>query len=303
MPQYIVGNCRSVTPSMVRTWAAGGGDCRVRLWRKKSAWLTGKDLSAMIRDVARAIGPLTGRRVIFSMDACPVHLTAGVLRTLTACGWHLLPIAAQMTKYLQPADVGVFLPLKRRYRTLYEREQLLRRCGEIAPERALRLLADATQDIVGGGSWGPTFRRCGLSAEPPTSARFLAALGPEPLAPLTPGVPSLKDLSLVLPRRRHVPVALLFALFLESERRRPFRGVPRASGPDAPRLRPSLAFLPRPRESLARAHARPAPTTSPAGTPAPSVPHIAHARRLVPVGVRLLPWPPAPLPRPRGRPS
>jgi hypothetical protein len=303
LPQFIVTNTRMAPAVVAQTWAAAD-HAPIRLWRQKSAWLTGPALSRMLREVARAIRPATaGRRVIFSMDACPVHLTSAVLRTLAACGWHFLPIAAQMTKYLQPCDVGVFLPLKRRYRSLYEREQLLERCGEVPSENALPILAEAARQIISGGSWGPTFRRCGLSQDPPTSVRFLAALGPAPLPSLHAGAPTMGDLNLVLPRKRSVPVDLLFPLLLRPPGMAPARAA-RSAG-RLPRLRP-LHALTTARRSLGGAapvHVAAAHAESAAAVPAPAAAVAERPRHRIPVAVPLWGWR-APRPRrPEAPPS
>ena len=49
---------------------------------------------------AAAVAPLlASRRIIFSMDACPVHLVPSVLRSVSDGGMYLLLIAAKMTKW------------------------------------------------------------------------------------------------------------------------------------------------------------------------------------------------------------
>lgn len=248
LPQFVVANKRLIPATVARDWPAGGHE-PVRLLRRGSAWLNGPVLQAIIRDVAVSLRPkVAGRRVILSMDACPVHLCSGVLRTMAKCGMHFLPLAAQMTKYLQPADVGAFLPLKQRYQTLYERQQLLESRGVLSPVTALRLLAQAAQETIVASSWRETFRRCGLSLEPPCSARFLAALGPVPLPAIEAALPSLADLELILPRRRMVPVADLFPLFLRPQRPDPVGQPPQQerrpqSPPRAPITRRASAAI------------------------------------------------------------
>lgn len=298
LPQFVVANKRLIPEIVARHWPAGGHE-PVRLLRRQSAWLNGPVLQAIIREVAASLRPrVAGRRVILSMDACPVHLCTGVLRTVARCGMHFLPLAAQMTKYLQPADVGAFLPLKQRYQTLYEREQLLESRGVLPPGRALRLLAQAAQETIVTSSWRETFRRCGLSPEPPCSARFLAALGPEPLPAIEAVLPSLADLELILPRRRMVPVADLFPLLLRPERLDPVRP-PRQQErrlPDPPRVpitRRASAAL-----QCGSQDTDTAPCPSAPGPRGPSSAAPRPGPLRVPIGRRLLPWRPPPMMEP-----
>lgn len=295
IPQFIVANKRVASPGMVARW--GGASCEpVRLLRMQSAWLRGPGLSKILREVAAALRPVVaGRRVVLSMDACPVHLCPEVLRTAARCGMHVLPLAAQMTKYLQPLDVGAFLPLKQRYRCLYERQQLLELRGVLAPERALRLLAEAAQSALVSGSWGETFRRCGLSPAPPSSARFLEALGPAPLPVIEPAIPTLADLELILPRNRFVSVGDLFRPFLRPSPapalRPPGRSRPsRLPEPPRPPLTrsASAALL------AAAASPSPAPIRPAAAAAASSSSAAPPPRHRVPVGDRLPPCPPTP---------
>ena len=94
LPQFIITNERQVTPAMARRWVDGGHG-PVRLLRHKSAWIRGADLQRILRCVASAIKPVVeDRRVILSMDACPVHLCPAVLRTSGQRGMHFLPVAA-----------------------------------------------------------------------------------------------------------------------------------------------------------------------------------------------------------------
>ena len=283
LPQFIVVNKRTLTVTQARAWHTAA-HAPVVLLRRDSAWLNAPALMTILRKVGHALGSLVDtRRVILSMDACPVHLHSRVLQTVAACGMHILPIAAQATKFLQPLDVGAFLPFKERYRALYAREQLLAHRGELPADTALRLLADAARQVLVSGTWRQTFRRCGFGSRRPTSARFRRALGPEPMPLLIAKLPSLADLQSLLPRRREVDVSDLFPLFLHPE------GLPehpRADRAYRRRPPPPLALS----RSAADAAGLPQPPRSDRAAPSPArLAPPAFARR-VPRAIPLWPW-------------
>ena len=215
LPQFVVANKRFLPAPGADRRVIGWRVGRLRVLRANSAWLTGPLLVRLLNEVGQALEPVAStRHVLFSMDACPVHLSHRVLQALGRLRMHFVPIASHMTPWLQPCDVDVFRRLKARYRAEYEREQLLRGLVELPPLAALAVLEQATRSIVVQGDWGHAFRLCGLGPDSPTSRRFRQALGPEGCAPVPAAGPTLEQLAVLLPKRRAVPVADLFAAIL-----------------------------------------------------------------------------------------
>jgi hypothetical protein len=279
----------------------------VRVLRGKSAWLTASRLAKLIGEVGRALRPhCADRYIMLSMDACPVHLHPAVLRSIGNAGMHFVPIAARMTRWLQPLDVLAFRILKNRHRQLVERRQLLRGETELAAGEALSILGEAVREVILRRDWAVAFRLCGLAAGEPSSKRFRAALGhPSPMV-LDSALPSLEVIAELLPRRRSVSVTDLFWGIMRPPVRRA-----RAARPPAPAAtRGGAACSPAPRGPLPRGIPRQlsdAPSfgshgsgsTAPAHA-APAPLHPATARNRIPFATPLWPW--RPLPRPARRP-
>ena len=219
LPQVIVGNDR-VIPATVAAEFQASQTGNVFLLRRKSAWVNASTLVRIIALLAAAVAPLlSSRHIIFSMDACPVHLVPAAMRAVAKGGMHFLLIGAQTTKWLQPCDVAVFGSLKHRLRQLYGESQVRSRRAELTPGVFLGMLATAVEEVVCGRNWAPAFQRCGLRGGWPTSTRFLTALGPLATRP-TPGeLPTLAQLQCLFPRGRCIPIDAAFASCMTDPRR------------------------------------------------------------------------------------
>ena len=216
LPQFLVASERMLSPGVAAAFLASPTRNLVLL-RRPSAWLDAGGLCVVLRHLADTVHRVApNRHCVLSMDVCPVHVSSQVLRQLGLCRLHFCPIAAHMTRWLQPADVGVFRPLKQRIRQLHQQEQVVEGKAELDIGTVLRIIDRATMDIIMSRTWDKVFRLCGLADTPPTSRRFAAALGEaRPLA-FTAEVPSLEHLKALLPRRRFVPVEHLFPLLMRN---------------------------------------------------------------------------------------
>lgn len=223
LPQFVVANERLVPADCVRGRALGRRTGQLCLLRQNSSWLTAPVLARILGEVGRALQPIASRRhILFSMDACPVHLSHVVLQKLGSLRMHFVPIASHMTRWLQPCDVAVFRALKARQRAEYERQQLVTGRTELPPAEALTVIEAASKAVLGERDWRRAFSLCGLGRTLPTSRRFQHALGPEGCPEVRAELPSLAQLADLLPRRREVPVGDLFAGMLR-------RGGPRVT--------------------------------------------------------------------------
>jgi len=305
LPQVIVGNER-VLPASVAARLQDAGTGNVVVLRRQSSWVNGETLRRIIAMLAAALAPLRERRhIILSMDACPTHLMPSVIRAVARGGMSYLLIAAQMTKWLQPLDVGVFAPLKRRLRESYGEEQVRSGVAELPTETVMRLTMAGVEDVVQKGSWAVVFERCGLRGGRPTSARFLRALGPLALRPLTAELPTFPQLRALFPRGHDIPVGALFDHLVTGERP---RRAPRLKGPGAApgtaeptAAHPAGVWIGRTRSTsrLGDSAGSAAIPDSEAPSP-PSLPAPPPARSRLPYGTRLA-WPPR-MPAPAASP-
>ena len=230
LPQILIGNDRLLPKEAARDFMQGRTD-RIFLLRRKSAWITADVLCHIVRLLAACLkGIAHGRFFVLSLDACPVHLTPAVMKAVAASGLHFHVIPASCTRWLQPLDVAVFGALKHRIRSRYLEVQLRRGRAELEVREVLAVLAQAINEILNGRSWTRAFSLCGLCEGPPTSRRFLAALGSPPLEPPPPTLPNLEQLQVVFPARRQIPIDLLFQSLL---RYTPVGGRERSSGAGA----------------------------------------------------------------------
>lgn len=304
LPQVLVSNRRLVPTTAAEEFAAERLD-QVFLLRQRSSWVQARTLAGIVRLLGACLEPVAaGKFFILSMDACPVHITPLVLRAVASVGVHFMVIPAGATRWLQPCDVAVFRSLKHRIRRRYLELQLTRARAELEVADVLRVFAKAITEVISGGCWARAFALCGLHEGLPLSKRFRLALGSDPLPSIPPALPSLAQLQCVFPRRRHIPIDLLFQNLV-----RPVPvGVQRRERPGDREgaRRPSPERGARPWHGRTR-------STSHASLPDAVVPLSAetrsrtedlpspHRRRPVPIGQRLGPCP-RPLPRPPPRP-
>ena len=216
LPQFVVASERMLPAGVAAAFLASATHNLVLL-RRHSAWLDAGGLCMVLRvlaDTVHRVAP--NRHCVLSMDVCPVHVSSQVLRQLGLCRLHFCPIAANMTRWLQPADVGVFRPFKQRIRQLHQQEQVVQGKAELDVGTVLRIIDRASMDIIVSRTWDRVFRLCGLADSPPTSRRFAAALGEASPLAFTSEVPNLEHLQALLPRRRFVPVEQLFPLLMRN---------------------------------------------------------------------------------------
>lgn len=306
LPQFVVANERLVPAECLKGRALDRQTGRLRLLRQKSSWLTAPVLARILGEVGRALQPVASRRhILFSMDACPVHLSHVVLQTLGRLRMHFVPIASHMTRWLQPCDVAVFRALKARQRAEYERQQLLTGRIELPPGEALTVIERAAQAVLRERDWGRAFSLCGLGLTLPTSRRFQSALGPDGCPQVTAELPSLAQLAELLPRRREVPVGDLFAGLLR-------RGGPRdhaaRGGAGSMVGEPCAASMNPPPPAFFDGHTTGAPVACSSSevaarlhTPAFGIGRRPAPRPLIPRATRLWPWRAAPAPVPPRR--
>jgi len=214
LPQFIIASEKLLPSDVAAAFRAAAWPNAI-LVRRRSAWLDAPSFCGVLRLLGAAVrSQAPGRQCVLSMDACPAHLSPMVLREVGRCQMHLCPIAAHMTRWMQPCDVSVFRPFKHRIRNMYQQEHLLQGRSELSVDTVVRITARAASDVIARRSWAQACRLSGLSAAPPASRRFCAALAGAADLAYTSGVLTPEQLAAILPRRRFVAVEDLFALLM-----------------------------------------------------------------------------------------
>ena len=214
LPQFLIVNERHLPMKMFREWTNSTTHSLIVI-RHHTAWLDAKRLTAILRILAQRLTEhAPNRHYVLSMDTCPTHLTRTTLRAMARNLLHFCPLAAHMTQWLQPLDVGVFQPFKHKLRELHQREQILQRQSELTVDTVLTIIEEATKETILMTDWSGVFEMCGLSACPPTSRRFMHALGMNEEWTFTNAVPTLEHIQAVLPNKKFVAIADLFQLVM-----------------------------------------------------------------------------------------
>eukprot|EP00438_Fugacium_kawagutii_P036723 Skav213896 [mRNA] locus=scaffold245:415509:416036:- [translate_table: standard] len=146
---------------------------------------------------------------IICFDCASSHLSAELLRFMEQQQVYPLYVPASTTSMLQPADLGLFWPLKaylmRKQRTA------LSLGGEFSTQSLLLAISDAARDIICSRRWLWTFERCGLLGcrlQLPGLLAEVAAMYQE-VAPDVTAPPGSEVVMSLLPKGRQLPYELL----------------------------------------------------------------------------------------------
>ena len=299
LPQILVVGGRLVSAAQAATMRASL-PAGVHLWREERCWTTAALMLRVLRTLGSATrGAAPGRQVILSADAYRAHMTRAVWRAAAREGFYYMLIPAKMTWALQPCDTHVFAGFKRHLAETAQAAAAAAPDGRCNMAMLLRAVGESLEAVVRRRDWGKAFRDLGLggsqeAARTPEAGRSL---------------PTLAMLQDVFPRRSHLPIEDIFALFLPPpERPKAARAEPAAARGESPwigRLRSrSSANLEHPEPRPAACPSTATPTrmspsaTSAAARSAKSQPPLPPPR--LPRGRRLLLSPalPAPWSRP-----
>ena len=318
LPQVLVANKHVLS---VRDHEQLGGLIRadsIFILRRESAWATVDLLVEIFRLVAKCLEDcLRTCHILFSMDACPVHMTPRVVRAVAAAGLFLHFVPAGMTAWLQPLDAYCFSALKTAVRQGYEQRLLQSETGDVETCQMCQIICKAVTLVLLGKSWTHAFRGCGFGGDQSfLGGRVRRRLDwPGGPPPVSSDLPSLRQLQHVFIQGRQIPIGWLFNLCQDSKTR--------ASTPE-PLARSALEDEPMPHVWHARLRSsslvdeRSAATTAssssfgahprqPPAVPCPPpalallVPaaRVPRAQRLALPPARPPLPPPAPVPRPR----
>ena len=219
LPQILIGNeaifpvakLESVRPSLPPN---------IRLWRRKTGWVTAEVMRDIVRELSAALGELTATRtVVLLLDTAPVHLGERFINMAARHKIAVQIIPAKMTWLLQPLDTHAFARFKMHLMHQY-RTQLLRSArGECELTAVLESVILAIRHVLQGVAWAYAFdgNGFGTNGQAHLRTRILKEMEWERLPELPARLPEYADLTSVFPRRRKIPLAAMLRPYREQE--------------------------------------------------------------------------------------
>ena len=183
----------------------------VTLLRRKSSFVNGDVMVYIVRLLAAALASVMHLvQPILHLDTCFAHWQPQVLNACCKAGIWPLFIPALMTWFLQPLDTEGFAW----YKFKLQRDHMdgrIRFGGDVdALDLLLECIYAATRDVLDVVNWAQAFGRAGFSAgQGELSLKRMQELKCGALA-ISCNRPTADDLRWCFPRRRAVPVALLY---------------------------------------------------------------------------------------------
>ena len=137
----------------------------IRLWRRKSGWVTKPIMVEILKELCHALGELTATHfVVLLLDTAGTHICPVFMRAASRRGIAVHFVPAKLTWLLQPLDTHVFAMLKRYLVQLYRQDVL--QSGARATELTARLEAviKACRKVLQAHAWASAFDANGFSA-------------------------------------------------------------------------------------------------------------------------------------------
>lgn len=208
LPHLVLGNKRLLPDKVV---AAVGPALSPRLvvHNAKSGWMTQGMMLKYMERLCDALAAFPTFQPIICFDCASSHLSAELLRFMEQQQVYPLYVPASTTSMLQPADLGLFWPLKAYL--MRKQRAALSVGGEFSTQSLLLALSDAVRDIICSRRWLWTFESCGLLGCR-SQLRGLLAQVAEMYAEVSPDVttpPAAEVVMSLLPKGRRLPYELL----------------------------------------------------------------------------------------------
>jgi hypothetical protein len=210
LPQYILGNERTLQASVISELVAEGGVSEnLYISRRKSAWVDDASLAIIAAHWGRVLTQVAGDcQPVLLVDACPVHMGK---RFLAACArWHIWVsfIPAKLTWLLQPCDTHCFAKYKRSLRDQYHKEALRNAGGAVSTKQIILHIDHAIKTVLQGTHWGRAFSANGFGAtQRHVRKRILKHLQMDEAPRISRDLPTLEQFSALFPRNRVPPLA------------------------------------------------------------------------------------------------
>jgi len=267
----------------------------IRLWRRKSSWLTIQSIVEILGILEKALKPFLDRyQPILMLDSAKIHLNTAVWRKAAKCRILMHVIPPSVTYAMQPLDVYAFASVKGKYKLTSQEQNIANVSTHVDLQFSVKSLAHAIRRVILDKPWGQAFDRLGYAgSQANVSKRLLAKMGMGSPPASGPAVfPTLTQLQLCFPTNYAIPVASVFegAVIVTGARQPPRLRLVRLGGVRSSRL------------VVARV---PFTASGTLGSPLASLPTVAHPvwlprlHRLPGRGrsLELLPSPPLPPPR------
>ena len=215
LPQFLLGNEAIFPASMVASMRETLPP-NIRLWRRKSGWVTKPLMREILKELCVALGELTASHfVVLLLDTAGSHICPVFLRAASRRGIAVQFVPAKLTWLLQPLDTHVFARLKR-YLILLYRQDLLQ-SGSRATELSARLAAviQACRKVLQAHAWASAFDANGFSVHAQREARqtILEELQWERVPELPAALPTLSEFAAIFPTRTDIPLAGLLLVY------------------------------------------------------------------------------------------
>ena len=210
LPQYIIVNEKTMTSGEAEA-IRGSLPGPIRLLRLQSAWNTEDVLLILLRDLHLVLEPHAEElHVLLLWGTVAFHWNDRLLKACERYNFELILIPALLTHVLQPLDTHCFAHFKNFLRQEYRRVQLEQEAAVVGASEWMQILVRAIERVLNGRSWRRAFDETGYGA---SQARLSDYVLKELELSQTPAVgsapPTVDDLMLCLPARRHVPPVLL----------------------------------------------------------------------------------------------
>ena len=279
----------------------------IRLWRRKSGWVTKEMMREILKELCATLGELTTtHQVVLLLDTASVHICPLFLRAASRKGIMVQYIPAKLTWLLQPLDAHVFARFKR---YLLQEYRLSLQPGEaIGCDLTSRVqsIIKACRHVLQAHAWAYAFDANGFStcAQSKVRQTILDELEWERVPELPASLPTVPEFMAIFPTRRDIPLSTLLLPYRDHTDELPAAPLLDIVEPIDPEERPNpwfgrlrssirLSLAPPPLEGpppLPPPHQVPADIVPPPPPPAPPIRPKAPPR-LFPVGRPLrLPW-------------
>ena len=192
----------------------------VRLWRRKTGWVSTETMRDILRELSAALGELTATRtVVLLMDTAPVHTCARFINLAARHKIAVQFIPAKLTWLLQPLDTHAFARFKLHALHQYRAHVLRSAHGECELTAVLESVISAIRHVLQGVVWAKAFDGNGYGTHGQAHLRttILKEMEWESLPELPASLPEYANLTAVFPRRRNIPLAAMLRPYREQE--------------------------------------------------------------------------------------
>lgn len=217
LPQFIIGNERTIKASAVSKLSEACPRCVVLL-RRKTAWSNAAVTAMVVRRLARVVAmheELVGDvQVVLIMDAGRLHYAPEVLKACSECDVWPVYVPAKLTWLLQPLDTDGFALYKACVKKAYQaaRARNPEGGGEVVVEEFLQCIYEALRRVLHGRMWGSAFDRDGYGRRQASLGNFVKQqLRWETMEVVADSRPTDAQMRALFPRRAKVPLWKIWA--------------------------------------------------------------------------------------------